>query len=226
MLRNPSIPPTVTKETGVLEGVVKTHPAYGMLGFSRVSGSPGTLFGSEVKHTGSFIRMTIVRGEEHWSLSQSWFHGRAETFVEVDMSHAQFAEAITSMNVGSGVPCTIRYLPGQQLPEIEDTSTVHEQIKADVKDTAHEAIDAIATLKAAIAAAKMPKGAQAELLKMADSASAKLTSSLPFVLDQYGEALESMKSKAATEVDAMLTSAIHRAGLEALGSKVTPQLDR
>lgn len=209
--------PTITEDNGPMNGIIKNHPAYGMLGISRCQGNPGTLFGSEVKRPHSFIRITLSPGEERWSLSQSWFMGRNKTLMEVDMSHAQFAEMITTLNVGSGVPCTIRHLNGEkEIPHISDDSTVHEQIKADVKDTAKEAVDAICSLRAAIATAKMPKRQQEELLSLADQARARLTNSLPFVLDQYVEALEAMKQKAATEVDAMLTGAIHRAGLSAL----------
>ncbi len=227
MNRTPTIAPTVTREDGPMEGIVKSHPAYGMLGFSRVQGDPGTLFGSEVKHTTSFIQMRVTQATEKWHLSQSWRHGNGKALIEVNMSHAQFAEAITSLNMGSGVPCTVRWLPGQELPHIADESTVHEQIKADVKDTTKEAVDAIATLRAAILGAKMTKTQQAELLGLADQAKARLDNSLPFVLDQYAEALDTMKARAATEVDAMLTGAIHRAGLDALKldqSRETPEL--
>ncbi len=215
MSRTPTIAPTVTKTEGPRDGHKKTHPAYGMIGVSRCQGSPGTLFGSEVKQTTSFIQITLSRAEEDWHLSQSWIHGRGQ-LVTVNMSHAQFAEMITTLNVGSGVPCTIRHLPGEEMPHIADESTVHDQIKADVKDTAEEAVAAIKALATAIVAAKMPKGVQNQLLELARQAAAKLDNSLPFVLDQYGEALDTMKARAATEVDAMLTGAIHRAGLDAL----------
>ncbi len=211
----PPIAPTVRAEPPPMEGTVKTHPAYGLLGISRVQGNPGTLFGSEIKQPMSFIRITLTRAEDHWSLSRSWHHSRQQ-LVELDMTHSQFAEMITTLNVGSGVPCTIRYLPGEELPRIADDSTIHDQIKADVKDTAHEAVDRIKALHAAIAEAKLPKGVQNKLLELARSAAASLDNSLPFVLDQYQEALDSMKAKAAAEVDAMLTGAIQRAGLNAL----------
>ncbi len=211
----PTIAPTVTKLDSPRDGHRKTHPAYGVIGVSRVQGSPGTLFGSEVKQTTSFIQITLSAAEEDWHLSQSWIHGR-QPLVSVNMSHGQFAEMITTLNVGNGVPCTIRHLPGEELPHIADDSTVHEQIKADVKDTANEAVDLLKELQAAISEAKLPKGVQNRLLELARQAAARLDNSLPFVLDQYAEALDTMKARAATEVDAMLTGAIHRAGLDAL----------
>lgn len=62
MPRPPDIPPTLTHEDGPMEGSLKTHPACGMLSFSRCSGGPGTLFGSEINHD-HYIQMTLCPGE-------------------------------------------------------------------------------------------------------------------------------------------------------------------
>ena len=83
------------------------HPSYGMLGFSRRQGSKTNLFGSSIQHQNT-ISMTLRQGEMHRGLNTDWFFG-GDVIVEVEMSQAQFAEAITSMNMGSGVPVTIRY---------------------------------------------------------------------------------------------------------------------
>ena len=229
MARAPDIPPTITAETGPMEGHRKTHPAYGMLGFSRVSGSPGHLFGSEVKTHGTFIRMTLSSGEENYSLSRSWYHGRAKCLVEVDLSCSQFAEMITGMNIGFGVPCTIRHLNGEPpIPGIKDDSTVHEQIKADVGREVKEAVDDAKKLErqlaAALANSKLSKATQKELTDLAHRITATLTSSLPFIADQYGEALEQMKAKAAAEIDAMVMGVVTRAGLDAIKRGDAPPL--
>ena len=41
---------------------------------------------------------------------------RKNCIVEVDMSYTQFAEAITSLNMGDGVPVTITNIGGQPVP--------------------------------------------------------------------------------------------------------------
>ena len=88
-------------------GERSTHPSYGMLAFSRRSGGKNTLFGSSIEHN-NVITLTLRHGEITRGLNSDWYYGD-KVIAEVEMSYAQFAEAITSMNMGSGVPVTIRW---------------------------------------------------------------------------------------------------------------------
>ena len=92
------------------------HPSYGMLSFNRTSGGITSLFGSSIKHKDT-IRMRLLEGEVDRHLNSDYYFGHNE-IVEVEMSYSQFAEAITSMNQGCGVPVTIKYR--QDKGNIED----------------------------------------------------------------------------------------------------------
>jgi hypothetical protein len=45
------------------------------------------------------------------------------------MSAAQFADMITSLNMGSGTPCTLHYLAGVEVPSPPDHVTEAEHIR-------------------------------------------------------------------------------------------------
>ncbi len=216
-------PPTITEETGPMAGQRKTHPAYGMLRFSRVQGGCGKMFGSEINHTG-YIQMELQPGEEQRHLANTWFFGRSKCLCQVRMSSAQFAELITSMNIGSGVPVTIDFLGDEmgQRPGIKDEDTLHAQIKSEVKKEAADAFkdaDHLAkTLKATLVASKLPKAKQEELSKLVDRVVSAVHSSMPFIIDQYQEAAEKVGAKAKAELDAYTTSIIHRLGEKALAA--------
>lgn len=90
--------------------VKDAHQSYGMLQFKRSSSSAVNLFGSSIKHRDT-IKMSLHEGCVERTLSSD-FYTRDKLIVEVEMSYSQFAEAITSMNVGSGVPVTIRWEQG------------------------------------------------------------------------------------------------------------------
>lgn len=221
MSRAPQTPVKVEKVEGPMEGTKKTHPAFGMIQIHRIQGSPGQLYGSEIKNHGSFIRISIHPGEEHWHLSQTWRHARAQTLAEVDMSAAQFAEAITSFNTGSGVPCTIRFIKGDgEVEGFVDDDTLHEQIKSDIRERTSEVAKGVKDLRvqlqATLAKSGLSKAKQKEILDVLGSAESLLSSSLPFVLDQYTEATEAIKAKAAAEVDALATTVAHKLGLQTL----------
>lgn len=92
---------------GMIEEI-STHPSYGTLLFSRKSGGGKTsLFGSSIQHRDT-ICMTLHHASIERGLNRDWIHGD-KVIAEVEMSYSQFAEAITSMNIGTGVPVTVRW---------------------------------------------------------------------------------------------------------------------
>lgn len=84
-----------------------THPSYGMLGFSRTTGGKTNLFGSSIQHRDTIV-MELRHGEITRGLNTNWYYG-GKTIAKVEMSQSQFAEAITSLNMGTGIPVTVRY---------------------------------------------------------------------------------------------------------------------
>ncbi len=223
MPRPNDISPTITEEDGPMAGQRKAHAAYGMLRFSRVSGDPGKLFGSEINHN-AYIQMELCPGEEQRHLSNTWYFGRSKCLCQVKMSSAQFAELITSLNMGSGVPVTIDYLADDmgQRPGIKDEDTLHETIKREVKKEANDAFkDAdslVKTLRATLETSKLPKAKQKELINLAEQLSRAVHDSMPFIVDQYQEAAEKVAAKAKAELDAYATNIIHRLGEKALNA--------
>ena len=96
----------VEKNTDALGGERRSHPSYGMMCFSRITGGDPHLFGTSIKHNDK-ISLVLRTAEYDRSLNQNWYYGKKELF-EVEMSYTQFVELITHMNMGSGVPVTIK----------------------------------------------------------------------------------------------------------------------
>lgn len=87
------------------------HDSYGMLQFSRSSGGAKSLFGSSIQHRDT-IMMYLREGEVFRELNRDLYFG-GDKIIECEMSYSQFVEAITSMNMGTGVPVTIKYIKGK-----------------------------------------------------------------------------------------------------------------
>lgn len=85
----------------------ETDKSWGVVGLSRVHGVGKKLFGSDVI-TNDAIILRIKQAEKSRSLHKTWVFGKSD-IVEVILTPNQFAEMITLMNVGDGVPCTIRF---------------------------------------------------------------------------------------------------------------------
>lgn len=191
------------------EDYTEKHPAYGMIGASRVSSTPGAaLFGSDFQHQ-NFVKITILHGELSRSLSEDRHRGVGVPIVEVALSEAQWATFVSAMNVGYGVPCTLEIADGERKPFIEPVTNRREQINAEVADTMQDTIEALEALRDAAPTKK--------LRQQAENAIAQIKSNIPFVAKQFDEHVERTIEKAKIEVNAYVTNAVQRAGLRALG---------
>lgn len=208
------------KENDPLGGILERHPAFGMIGVAHVQGSPGArLFGSALVSHPGFIQLTISHGERRHHHGRDWFHGR-DIVAEVWLSHAQFAEMITTPNVGSGVPCTIKYADKDVVPDFTPVDTEAEQIRKTVKD---EAAKVVSDLKEARARVKSALGGASAKARMAvldefDTAISKLEGKLPYYVNALNESMESTTAAAKSEIEAFVSGAVRSAGLEAIAN--------
>lgn len=126
--------PTVTEKFEHGETITTSqHPAYGLIGAGRISSSAGiSLFGSPIKHH-DLICITIQTGYAESRLQQEW-HYPDRIVTELYLSEAQWAAFVSTLNVGSGVPCTLRFTQdGGLLPGIADTNSWHAKQQARIK---------------------------------------------------------------------------------------------
>jgi hypothetical protein len=198
------------------------HPAFGVITLMEPTGHAEGLFGSDVQHS-RCMKITIHRAELHRNLSNDWIHDR-ETLVVVELSHAQFAEFITSKGKGDGTPCTLRYtapegsrleqMPGIAMPETK-TEMFRREIEESAKERLTEIRKQIDRLGAMIEEGRLAKrdlrDMHAELLRHAQ----QLPGSVGFVIEQAQEALEHATTAAKIEVEAYIGQAVQRIGMDA-----------
>lgn len=183
-----------------------SHPAYGMIGFNRRTGSRGeTLFGSSIEHRDT-ITVTIRTGQITRGLNTDWYHGNDE-IIEVEMSYAQFADSITSLNVGTGVPCTIRFQKGVGAIPSPDFVNKRDQYTKELKDALNEnAADAKAIYHkiAELFATKssISKGDRETILKDISSLINSFDSHAAFTFKQFQEQMDQTIHEAKCEVEA------------------------
>ena len=109
------------------------------------------------------------------------------------MSANQFAELLTSMNHGSGVPCTIRFLQGiGYLDDPPDDETEVERVRhgfgkytEKVSQRYTEFTDVVAKLLKSSKASKKIKGEVKMAIELLHQA---ITSDMPFATDQFQRA--------------------------------------
>jgi hypothetical protein len=212
----PEEKPVFTKPDVGHADSVATHPAFAQIGASRISGQT-RLYGSDFVHQ-NFVRVRIGKSVLQRSLANDNPYGGSKPYVEVDLSEAQWASFVSSMNVGFGVQCTLRYKDGEEIPAIaapeEDRQ---QQFKREAAERAERALGFMDELDAAIDDLKLSEKQKKELRGRVRMARMQLTDNIPFVLGQFGEHIEQTVEKAKVEVNAYVLSTIQRAGLQALG---------
>ncbi len=93
---------------------------------------------------------------------------------------------------------------------------IKESVKREADDAFKDAAALAKRLKELVSTSKLTLAAKDELVKAVDKVTAAVTSSLPFIVDQYQEAAEKVGAKAKAEMDAYATSIVHRLGARAL----------
>ena len=220
---------------GLAEETREQHESYGMVVINRSQSSGTYLFGSIANHH-SFISLTIKKAERIRHLAQDWYHASSMPIVEIEMSHTQFAELITSPGIGDGVPCTIRALDGKLLAKCPPPENVESKYAEDLKKTTKETVGQLKQLVQQLEQASLPgekplnKTEQKLLLSNLKSALQSVVDSIPFIETQFNEHMEETRDKMIGEVEAVATHMLINLGKEALVAKnmlpgvPTPQL--
>jgi hypothetical protein len=193
------------------------HPSYVAVSFSRRSGNP-RLFGSTLQTHYGYVTLvvshaTLVRGEH----DDRYDHSISGDLLEIDFSAAQFAELLTTMNVATGTPGTLRRLHNRRIPEPPElpgrVEHIQETFEVDLKATAAEVLGKdVPRARAILEQKTLTKADRHELMTMFDRVARKLTDHAPFVVQMMNEAVTERVSAAKAEVDAVLTSTLNRLG--------------
>lgn len=221
MTRPPDQDPTVKR--GMHDSQEYEHPAFGMIRAARVSGQT-TLHGSDYEHR-NWIEVTITHGDLIRNLNQDWYHAGKE-IVSVQLSEAQWATFVSSLNVGSGVPCTIDHIQHKLMPGIPLRKPIKEvadiEFETTTKKMAARVNQAIKSVEETMQG--IPQKKKESVLGHLRMIKQDLESNFPFIRKQFGEQIETQIEKAKIEVNAYVQDTIMRAGINTLGRNEGPLL--
>lgn len=195
-----------------------THPAFAQISASRVSGM-SVLYGSDFMHRAS-IRIRIYESTLTRQLNSDWpFAGRE--MIEVELSEAQWATFVSSLNVGRGVQCTLRQVDGQMIPDLPHRDE-GKQYRKDMADQSKDAVAALNRALQTLSDAKMSVRDRTAIREAVEKAKQEITGNADFVMQCFDEHVETRMEKAKIEINAYLTQVVTAAGLTALQSQEPP----
>lgn len=218
------------KKKGSFGEDVFEHPSYGMIMFTRTGGSTGKvrLFGSALDNHYHTVRVTLSQGQLLRDGHQDRYTGGRKDFFEIELSAAQFAEAITTMNVYPGIPCTIRHIQGKTVESPPERITEVEHIKADFRETLRKSVKRTNHYRKEIEAlleGKLSTKARERVRIALDCMEQPLESNIPFVVERFNEATTKVVTAAKMEIDNFATRVLAARGVALPPGALTPQLD-
>ena len=201
-----------------------THPAYGIASFHRICGNAGNLFGSSV-YCDHYVEMEISSGVEIDNGSYHSYLPSGKPHIRVAFSPAQFAELITSMNIGPGVPCTIKEIAGERIDRIPDEIHVNEldrqkdNFKKQMKELSDNLHKAQNRIKELLSLPRLTKEQKDELRNVLYKGIQDIDSNIPFYMEMFDEATDNIVQEAKAEIDATVHNCVLNAGIKALGEE-------
>lgn len=209
----------------------KSHPSYGLVQFSRINGRFDNLFGTNVESSNA-IALRIKRCKTSRELGKTWTFDDGE-IIEVYLSPNQFSELLTTMNHGSGVPCTIKAMNYKRIEEPPRDTPEPVKIQDDFEDKLSEISECMQKdydrIQEILAKKTINKTDREEIKKQIEHLHMEVRSNLPFYLKQFRKSTEKIVRDAKSTVDAFVTGVIARAGIKSIkdnnGIVALPKLD-
>ena len=199
---------------------ITKHESYGLVGVSRVTHSHGTsLFGSSIKHSNT-IRLSIKTAEVDRHLNRDWYHG-SDQLIEIELSPTQFAEMITCMNMGNGVPCTLRYLEDHKRlenpPEVKQREIFEQEFQENVDKIKDFYKNDFKQIKETL----LKKGTikideRKQTINIITKLINTLEDAMPFLQKGFNESMDKTVSEAKGEVEAFVMHKVTSLGIEGL----------
>lgn len=205
------------------ERTEETHPSYAQLLFHRIEGGEQTLYGSKLRHN-RVIRMTLARSKCVRDLNETSYYAK-EPIVEVDMSEHQFAELITTLNIGSGVPVTVRYMGRERVedcPDKDERELFTEEFKEDIEGVIKEADKLMKRANEILSQKSIKVSERNELRSIISGIQREVKHNLPFVNSMFQESMDKAVTSGKLEMESYWNSVVTKLGQKALTENATP----
>ncbi len=196
------------------------HESFGQIYFSRTNGT-ADFYGSELTQD-HYITMEIRQSEINRELTSDRYHP-TKMITRLRMSSGQFSELITSLNVGSGVPCTLEFSNGKKvepLPKQESRKEfVHRKFEDRMNDFAKSLREKQNIAKELVKKKTLSKEDIHQLTMHLQWLTDEVASNIPFFGKCFQENMDEVVNEAKMEVENAIQHKINVLGLQALHSE-------
>lgn len=206
----------------------KEHPSYGIIRIARssVSGRGTALFGSSIMHN-NVIRLTITPGVMERDANEDKFFPKErmkDRLIEVEMSYTQFAEAITSLNMGQGVPVTITNLGGkfvEQCPYDDRQKVMRKEVDEATGDILRKLERRSMEIEKLLSEKRvLSKEDRSNIVSALKSVKQTLSSDIPYLQELFSEQMDKTVTEAKGEFETYLQNKMSSLALAAMSDQM------
>ncbi len=222
------------------DSTYERHESYGLIRITRIGGG-ARLFGTAMEIVPNTIRLEICEGAVSFEtrlldgvITENHGDGKSpaeRSIVVVDMSAAQWAEALTTMGVYPGIPVTIRRREGKMVEPVPDThrtplDRIQDEVEAATQESrkGNTANEITRKIRNFLLDTKLSQKDQRYLMGLVSELGDQGSARMEFAVTMVKESTQKLISAARTEIDAAMQRVIAQAGLKALQGTKTKML--
>lgn len=200
------------------------HPSFANLyiGRSQCSGQKA-LFGSSIKHHDT-ITLKIFPAFIDRDLNMDRYFPEARPYIEIEMSQSQFAQAITSLNMGAGVPVTLRRLHDQYIepcPFVDKREQFNSEFREDMNALTRKLTEATKHVEKLIEEKRtFNKADKDQILSALKSVTSQLASHYPYMYSMFNEQMDKTVTEAKAEIESHLQARMEDMALKVAGQEM------
>ncbi len=187
----------------------------GLIQISRTYGGRNVLFGSNIPHD-TCMRLTISQAYIHRSFNENHYYPKNK-LIEIELSPSQYAEMITNLNHGVGVPCTITKFMEERVPNDLKLNDELEMVKLEYSESVDKIMDEIKNTIYEIPddksmSPKKIRDLKIDLVNMLY----RLTQEAPFMKERFDETLDKIFVEAKASIDDTINLTLSNIGLDTI----------
>lgn len=208
----------VIDKDGAHEATAFRHPSFGTVSLHRYTGG-GKQFMSPINtHGGMKIVVHSARLLHDFSLGTDSVYAE-DTLFEFEMSFTQFAEFVTSQGIGSGVPCTLRYVDGMSIQPCE-VPTALERLEDNARESMNRAVADVQRIMSEIESEMSGPGAlsatrKKEIWEKFQRAASRVYQKPSWLMQMWTETVQETLTHAKSEFSHWARDLASRAGIDA-----------
>ena len=195
-----------------------SHESFGQIQFNRTNANGTHFYGSELPQD-HYISMEVHHSEINRELTKDRYYNKGQ-ILRLRMSSGQFAEMITSMNYGSGVPCTIERIEGKKIAELPVQESRKEFVHRKFEDRMKMFGDTIRErqnkAKELVKKKTLSKDDMHQLQMHLEWLTGEVERNIPFFAKCFQDTMDEVVFEAKTEVENAIQHKINVLGLNAL----------